>query len=157
MDIAELFPAECVFLDVEVPDKTVLLDRLAGEGARRLGLAEAEVTGPLRAREKLGATGLGRGIAMPHARLDAGAPLGLVARLAHPVDYESRDEVPVDLVFLVLWPESVAEDFLPTLAALVRSLRDPELPGLLRAAPSAEAAHAALRRLAPAASTARPA
>ena len=84
-----------------------LLQALAAEAASRLGRPEGEILGALQARERLGSTALGRGVALPHARLAGDdPPVVLFARLRRPIDYEARDEEPVDLVILILWPEA---------------------------------------------------
>lgn len=131
-------PARDVLLDLAPQNKREVLEMLAGEAARRLARSEAEILGALRDREALGSTALGRGVALPHARLEGDSPpLMLFARLRHPVDYEARDEEPVDLVILVLWPEAEAEGFLPALSVTCRALREPQALRRLRAAGSA--------------------
>lgn len=127
-----------VMLDLAVPSKRALLQALAAEAARRLGRPEGEILDALQARERLGATGLGRGVGLPHAQIPGGAPpVMLFARLAKPVDYEARDDEPVDLVILVLWPEAEREGFLPALSETCRALREPASLRRLRAATTA--------------------
>lgn len=127
-----------VVLDLAVPSKRALLQALAAEAARRLGRPEGEILDALQAREKLGATGLGRGVGLPHAQIPGEAPpVMLFARLRKPVDYEARDDEPVDLVILVLWPEAEREGFLPTLSETCRALREPASLRRLRAATTA--------------------
>ena len=136
-----------VVLDLEAGSKRTLLDAIAREAAQRLGRPQAEILGALQAREALGSTALGRGVALPHARLAGDdPPLMLFARLRRPVDYEARDEEPVDIVILVLWPEAAAEGFLPALAETCRALREPQALRRLRAATSAEEIVALLDR-----------
>lgn len=129
-----------IILDLDVESKQALLQALARRAAERLGRDDQEVAAVLIARERLGTTALGRGVALPHARLAGGdPPLMLFARLRRAIDYEARDDEPVDLAFAVLWPEDAAEGFLPALSGLCRSLRDPAfLLGLRRAATPAE-------------------
>lgn len=128
-----------VLLDMAASSKRGLLETAAREAAHRLGRPQAEILGALQAREALGSTALGRGVALPHAQLAGdGPPLMLFARLRRPVDYEARDEEPVDLVILVLWPEASPEGFLPALAETCRAVRDPQALRRLRAAGSAE-------------------
>jgi PTS system nitrogen regulatory IIA component len=133
-------PLDDIVLDLDVAGKPALLQALASRAAQRLGRDEQEVSAALLARERLGTTALGRGVALPHARLAGGdPPLMLFARLRHAIDFEARDEEPVDLVFAVLWPEESAEGFLPALSGLCRSLREPAiLLGLRRAVTPAE-------------------
>jgi PTS system nitrogen regulatory IIA component len=128
-----------VFLDLDASSSRNLLDTLAREAAHRLGRPQAEILGALQAREALGSTAIGRGIALPHARLVGDdPPLMLFARLRRPIDYDARDEEPVDIVILVLWPEASPEGFLPALAETCRAVREPQALRRLRAATSAE-------------------
>lgn len=97
-------------------------------------------------RERLGSTALGRGVALPHARLaQTDRPALIFARLRPPIDFDARDGEPVDLVFLVLWPAAAAEGFLPALAEICGVLREPRLLRQLRRAASAGQALALLR------------
>jgi len=129
-----------ILLDLDLRSKDAVLETLAARAARRLGRGGDEVEAALVARERLGTTALGRGVALPHAQLAGDdPPLMVFARLRRPVDFEARDEERVDLVFAVLWPQESAEGFLPALSGLCRSLRDPAfLLGLRRAATEAE-------------------
>lgn len=131
-----------VILDLDAATKQDVLRLLSAEAAGRLGRPEREVLDALAARERLGSTALGRGVALPHARLSGSSPpLALLARLRRPVDFEARDEEPVDLVILVLWPSASPEGFLPALSGIVGPLRDPQaLRRLRRARTPAEAA-----------------
>jgi PTS system nitrogen regulatory IIA component len=141
MTIVDLFPTTSGILSLGPASKAELLDLLAAEAASRLGRRKEEILQPLLGREKLGSTALGRGVALPHTRLDwLDAPLAILARLTHPIDFDARDGEPVDLVFLVLWPEAASEGFLPALSGICRALRDNQLPRQLRQARSAEGA-----------------
>lgn len=138
MPIADLFPATDGILTLSPSGKKDLLDMLAVEVAARLVHPKDKVLDAILAREKLGSTALGRGVALPHARVDwLDAPVAILARLTRPIDMEARDGEPVDLVFLVLWPESASEGFLPALSSICRVLRDNQLPRQLRHAQSA--------------------
>jgi PTS system nitrogen regulatory IIA component len=139
MGIADRIRPADVVLDIQVTSKRGLLDMLAAEAAQRLGRPAEAILDALKSREKLGSTALGRGIALPHARLGGDfQPLVLITRLDTPIDFEARDEVPVDLVILVLWPEAEADGFLPALSATCRALRKPQALRRLRAASSGE-------------------
>ena len=140
MRVDNLPALDDIILDLDVGGKPALLEALAVRAAGRLGRDGQEVAAALAARERLGTTALGRGVALPHARLPGGdAPLMLFARLRRAIDFEARDHEPVDLVFAVLWPEEAAEGFLPALTGLCRKLREPAfLMGLRRAATPAE-------------------
>lgn len=147
MAMSHRISADDVVLDLGAGSKRTLLQMLAGEAARRLGRDEAEILAALTDREALGSTGLGRGIALPHARLPGDQPpLILFVRLSRPIDYEARDDEPVDLVILVLWPEAAAEGFLPALSDTCRGLRNPQALRALRSAASAEEVAALLDR-----------
>ena len=103
MSITDHLSATDVILDLDAPNKRTVLQFLATEAANRLGRPEGEISEALQARERLGSTALGRGIALPHARIEGDLlPVVLVARLQRPVDFEARDEEPVDLVILCL-------------------------------------------------------
>jgi PTS system nitrogen regulatory IIA component len=134
-----------VILNLRVRDKGALLDELA----RRVdapGLAPDAIAAALKGREELGSTGLGRGFALPHARLpDLRIFIGLLARLARPIDYAAIDGEPVDLVFLLLIPQQ--ESTVPesaavsTLAAIARRFRDEDTLAKVRAAATAAEIH----------------
>ncbi|WP_137181747.1 PTS sugar transporter subunit IIA [Roseomonas sp. AR75] len=139
MGITDHLSAADVILGLDVPTKSAVLQRLATEAAQRLGRPEAEVLDAIESRERLGSTALGRGVALPHARMEGDAPpVVLFARLRHAVEFEARDEEPVDLVILVLWPDESPEGFLPMLSDTCRSLRDAQILRRLRAAAAPE-------------------
>lgn len=141
MAISDLFPAADGIISLSPSGKADLFDQLSAEMAARLGQPRERVLDAIQAREKLGSTALGRGVAMPHARVDwLDAPAAVLARLTRPIEMEARDGEPVDLVFLVLWPEASSEGFLPALSNICRVLRDNQLPRQLRQARSASEA-----------------
>jgi PTS system nitrogen regulatory IIA component len=138
MPLGEIIGADCVEVGLRVTDKAQLLHELAGRAASRLGLDRRVIFDALIARENLGSTGLGRGFALPHARLDAlSRPFALFVRLARPIDFAAIDERPVDLVILLLSPQNGGNQHLATLAALSRPLREPEFVQRLRQAKDA--------------------
>ena len=127
MRITDHLSAADVILDLGATTRAAVLQRLAAEAAARLGRTDAEVLDALQARESLGSTALGRGVALPHARLGGDLrPVALFARLRRPVEFDARDEEPVDLVILVIWPDASPEGFLPMLSETCRALREPE-------------------------------
>jgi PTS system nitrogen regulatory IIA component len=139
MGITDHLSAADIILDLDATTKAAALQRLAAEAADRLGRPEEEVLEAIQARERLGSTALGRGVALPHARLEGDPhPVVLLARLRRPVEFDARDEEPVDLVILVLWPEASPEGFLPMLSETCRSLREPQTLRRLRAAAAPE-------------------
>jgi len=135
MGISDLLSTADVILGLDAATKQDVLRLLSAEAAGRLGRNEQEVLGALAMRERLGSTALGRGVALPHAQLAGSSPpFALLARLHRPVDFEARDDEPVDLVILVLWPEASPEGFLPALSTIVRALREPQVLRRLRRA-----------------------
>jgi len=142
MALGELIGPDQVVVDLRVADKTQLLSELARRAAAVLALEQPVLLRALQAREQLGSTGLGRGFALPHARLPRMPRVyALLARLARPIDYDSVDDKPVDLVVLLLTQESAANQHLATLAALSRPFRDAAFAQQIRKAPDAAAMH----------------
>ena len=121
-------------------DKQAVLEHLAALFARAWGLDAALVLEHLEEREKLGSTGFGRGVAIPHARIPGiNRPLTAVLRLARPIDFAAADGLPVDIVFGLLSPENSGATHLRALAAISRLLRDEAVHEALSDAPDAEA------------------
>ena len=146
MEIADLLAGpDAVLASVKASGKKALLAELAGRAATVFKFDERRLFDRLLERERLGSTGIGGGIAIPHGRM-AGIdrPYGLFARLGHPVDFDSIDERPVDLVFLLVAPEGAGADHLKALARVSRLLRDRALVDKLRATESADALYALL-------------
>jgi PTS system nitrogen regulatory IIA component len=142
MTIAEIIAADRVVVGLRVADKAQLLLELAGRAAIALGIDRHVIFDALQGRENLGSTGLGKGFALPHARLDAlSEPFALFIRLARPIDFAAIDDRPVDLVILLLGPADNGNQHLATLAALSRPLRDAAFVQKLRHAPDAAAVH----------------
>ena len=142
MTLAALIPPEHVFVAVRAADKALLLQELARRAGAALGVPAGEIAAALAAREALGSTGVGAGIAVPHAQLPSLAgPAAFLARLERPVDYLSVDGRPVDLVFLLLAPPAARAEHLAALAAGTRRLRDAATAAALRAAATATAMH----------------
>ena len=135
MAISDKFTAADVLLDVNAGSKRGLLETLAEEASGRLGRPSQEILEALQARERLGSTALGKGVALPHAELrDGGRPIVLFARLRRPIDFDARDDEPVDIVFLVLWPNGTGKGLLPAMSEICRSLREPQMLRRLRLA-----------------------
>jgi len=145
MPIGDLIGSDRVVVGLRVADKTQLLQDLAGRASAALGLDRREIFDALQARENLGSTGLGKGFALPHARLNAvREPFALFVRLARPIDFMSVDELPVDLVILLLTPANGGNQHLATLAALSRPLRNDNFVQRLRQAQDASVLHGIL-------------
>ena len=133
MTITDFLAPQHVVLDVRLPDKRRLLEDLARRAAATLALDAGFIQGALEAREALGSTGVGGGIALPHARLaQVRRPSGLMLRLRPGIAYEAIDEQPVDLVCLLLIPAETPSEPLNALACVARRLRDPRLVAALR-------------------------
>ncbi|HME22027.1 MAG TPA: PTS sugar transporter subunit IIA [Acetobacteraceae bacterium] len=142
MTIGEIIGPDQVVVGLRVADKAQLLQDLAGRAATVLGLDRRMIFDALLARENLGSTGLGKGFALPHARLEAlSETFAMFVRLARPIDFAAIDERPVDLVILLLSPADGGNHHLATLAALSRPLRDAAFVQRLRQAPDAAALH----------------
>ena len=125
MDIGDFIAADRVVLDLRVRDKAQLLQELARRVAVSGEVPANEILAALRSREELGSTGLGKGFALPHARIDGLTRfVGLFARLARPIDYDAIDGAPVDLVFLLLMPPEAGNNNVAALAAVSRRFRD---------------------------------
>ena len=145
MKIGDVIGLNQVIVGLRVADKAQLLQELARRAAAAVALDQRTILDALLARENLGSTGLGKGFALPHARLTTlPAPFALFVRLARPIDFASIDDRPVDLVILLLTPASAGSEHLATLAALSRPLRDAAFVQRVRQAPDATALHTLL-------------
>jgi len=145
MEIAELITPEGVVPNLRATSKKQALQELARRAAEITGLAERAIFDVLIERERLGTTGVGNGIAIPHGKLASLTRIyGLFARLERPIDFESIDEQPVDLIFLLLAPESAGADHLKALARISRLLRDKAVCEKLRATETAAGLYALL-------------
>jgi PTS system nitrogen regulatory IIA component len=145
MEINELISAESVIPNLRASSKKQALQDLARRAADITGLHERAIFDVLMERERLGTTGVGNGIAIPHGKMaNLDRLYGLFARLEHSVDFQSIDEQPVDLIFLLLAPESAGADHLKALARVSRLLRDGSVCEKLRGTNDAEALFALL-------------
>ncbi|MEO3386824.1 PTS IIA-like nitrogen regulatory protein PtsN [Mesorhizobium sp. CAU 1741] len=142
MDLSDLIEVSAVMPALKANSKKQLLQLLAEKAAAVTGLPEREVFDTILQRERLGSTGVGNGIAIPHGKLP-GIPriTGIFARLESPVDFEALDDQPVDLVFLLLAPEGAGADHLKALSRIARVLRDPEIVAKIRGTKDAAAIH----------------
>ena len=133
MKIGDFIPPENVLLNLPASNKRDCLRALSDRAARSLELDGKLILHTLLAREALGSTGLGDGVAIPHARVPKiQLPFGLFARLDRPLDFDAIDAQPVDLVVLLLFPEVPQGDQLNVLACTARYLRDREFADRLR-------------------------
>ena len=147
MDLGELLDPSAIALRVRASSKRQALSVVAEIAARTLDVPAAEITSKLMARERLGSTGVGHGVAVPHARLKGLERMhGVFVRLDEPVDFGSVDEQPVDLFFALLAPADHPAEHLRALAKVSRALRQSDLREHLRQAHSADAVRALLVR-----------
>jgi PTS system nitrogen regulatory IIA component len=145
MVIADLLSPQAVAAKLRGANKKQALQELAKRAAPHLGCDEKRLFEILMERERLGSTGIGNGVAVPHGRLAGmAAPKGFFARLEKPVDFEAVDSRPVDLIFLLLTPEGASGDHLKALALVSRLLRDRAICEKLRGTDRAEALYALL-------------
>ena len=139
-DFSDLLRPDAVAAGLPVVSKKALFAQLGGLARQVLGLEPRLVAERLGERERIGSTGFGGGVAIPHARLPGlTAPVGLFARLAQPIEYQAVDDLPVDLVFALLSPERTGSDHLKALARVSRRLRDRAFLAKLRGAGSPDA------------------
>jgi len=145
MDLGDLIPADAVVASLKVKNKKQLLQELSARAARLTGLEERYIFDSLLQRERLGSTGLGQGIAIPHGKF-AGLKqiVGIFARLDNPVDFDAVDGEPIDIVFLLLAPEGAGADHLKALARVSRFLREGSAVEKLRASKDAAAIYAVI-------------
>ncbi len=125
---------------VEAPSKADIFEKLADRFARVYALDCEAVLAGLHAREAIGSTGFGRGVAIPHARAESlSRPAAVFLKLAAPVDFDAADDVPVDLVFGLISPQNAGVGHLHALAAISRMMRDEGMRKALVDAPGSEA------------------
>ena len=150
MELADILSEESVLACPDVKDKTTLLTQLSRKAATLTGYDAETILETIEAREALGSTGLGNGIAVPHGKL-AGLKgvTAVFARLAHPVEFDSVDEQPVDLVCLLLAPVGAGADHLKALARVARLLRTESLVDSLRASNDPQRLYALLTQAVP--------
>ena len=145
MALNDIVAANAVIPALQVNGKKHAIQEIAARAAELSGLGERTIFETLLQREKLGSTGIGHGIAIPHGKLPKLDRLfGLFARLDRPIDFESLDGQPVDLIFLLLAPEGAGADHLKALARVARLLRDPDTANKLRESSDADALYAVL-------------
>lgn len=145
MEIADLISPRGIIANLRVTSKKQALQELAKRAAALTGQPERTVFEVLIERERLGTTGVGHGIAIPHGKLPGLDRLyALFARLETPIDFDAIDEQPVDLVCVLLAPETAGADHLKALARVSRLLRDRAVCEKLRGTDGPEAIHALL-------------
>jgi PTS system nitrogen regulatory IIA component len=145
MPITDLVAPNAIIPALKVNGKKQALQEIAAKAAELTGQSDRTILEILMQRERLGSTGVGNGVAIPHGKLaKLNKVLGLFARLERPIDFEALDGQPVDLVFLLLAPEGAGADHLKALARVARLLRDPEVARKLRDSRDTQALYAVL-------------
>jgi nitrogen PTS system EIIA component len=143
--ISDLAGPDAIVPNLKAATKKQALQELARTAAALTGVPEAVILDVLMKRERLGSTGLGQGVAIPHGKIEGLTRLqGVFARLAAPIDFDAVDDKPVDLIFVLLVPGHAGADHLKALARVSRLLRDQALCEKLRGSDSADAIYALL-------------
>jgi PTS system nitrogen regulatory IIA component len=144
-DLSDILAVDRIDAALSVSNKRALLQQLASLSSRRIGIDSKDIFAALSERERLGSTGFGAGVAIPHGKLEAlPRVFGYFARLNAPIEFQSADKLPVDLVFLLLSPTDAGADHLKALARVSRALRDKQTLAKLRGARSKDAIFALL-------------
>ena len=145
MEISDLLSPDAVFANAKAASKKQLLQDLSERAASLTGIPQRRIFETLNERERLGSTGMGQGVAIPHGHIEGVERMtGLFVRMSTPVEFEAMDEQPVDLVFLLLAPPGAGADHLKALARASRLLRNRSICEKLRAATDAAALFALL-------------
>lgn len=141
--VPNLITSDCVMASLRAANKKQLLQELARKAATLTGQGEDAIYEVLAERERLGTTGIGHGIAIPHGKLPGlDRVYGVFARLERPIDFDAIDDQPVDLVFLLLAPANSGSDHLKALAKVSRMLRDRRLCEKVRGSTTCDAIYA---------------
>ena len=145
MPLTDLVAPTAIIPALKVNGKKQALQEIAAKAAALTGQSDKAIFEILLQREKLGSTGVGNGVAIPHGKLPKLSKVfGLFARLERPIDFESLDGQPVDLIFLLLAPEGAGADHLKALARVARLLREAEMVARLRESRDPDALYAVL-------------
>ena len=145
IEIAELLTPRSVVAHLRVGNKKQALQEVARRAALATGVAERRIYDVLNERERLGTTGIGRGVAVPHGKLNELTGLyAMFARLDRPIPFDAIDNQPVDLLFVLLAPENAGAEHLRALARISRLLRDDATCEKLRGTDNADALYALL-------------
>ena len=146
MDLGDLVTEEGIIPSLKATTKKQSLQELASHAEKLTGISQREIFDTLLQRERLGSTGLGRGLAVPHVKFRSLSEIVCIfARLDEPIDFEAQDDEPVDLIFLLLAPEHASGDHLKALAKISRLLRQPEVSSQLRGSRDRDAILSVLR------------
>ena len=139
MTISALLSPDRIFIDTDISSKKRLLEFIANTVASKFDLPQPALYNNLLDRERLGSTGLGKGFAIPHARLvDLDKTIACFIRLDHPVNFGAPDDQPVDLVFTIIIPENATDEHLKILSSLAKIFSQSEICEAIRNADSGE-------------------
>ena len=145
MKISDILSTDAIFAEIDADSKRQFLQELSSRAALIAQVDERTLVEAILERENLGSTGYGRGTAFPHARVDGAKSVkAIFARLTSAIDFEAVDNKPVDLVFMLISPETNGADHLTALATLSRILKNDETCEKLRKAKSKEEIYAIL-------------
>ena len=145
MDLGDLITPDAVAVSIKANSKKQVIQELATRAAKETGCDQREIFDTLLQRERLGSTGVGRGVAIPHGKLPSISKIFcMFARLDQPIDFDTVDDEPVDLLFVLLAPESAGADHLKALARISRLLREPGAVEKLRGTQESAAIYAVL-------------
>lgn len=146
MKISDILSIDCIFDEIKANNKRQLLQELSSKAAKFIELDERTLAEAVIERENLGSTGYGKGTAFPHARIDhAKGVKAVFARLSSPIDFNAIDAKPIDLVFMLISPETNGADHLTALATLSRILKNEDTCEKLRKAKSKDELYAILK------------
>ena len=149
MSLNDLISPEAILPALRANTKKQALQEISEKAAALSGLAAREIFDALLQRERLGSTGVGNGIAIPHGKLAKVQHIfGLFARLDRPIEFEALDGAPVDLMFLLVAPETAGADHLKALAQVARMFRDPAFVAKIRATRDPSALYSVLTQTA---------
>jgi len=145
MDLTDLIAPDSIICPLRANSKKQVLQELANKAAELTGLDGRDIFETILQRERLGSTGIGHGLAIPHGKLEGiNRIFGIIARLSSPVDFEAVDEQPVSIVFLLLAPENAGADHLKALALVSRLVKDKSTLDKIRYADNARSIYAIL-------------
>ncbi|MEM9207003.1 MAG: PTS sugar transporter subunit IIA [Pseudomonadota bacterium] len=139
MELSDFIASNAVLVDLKVTSKKQLLTALSEDAGLTLGIESRDIFDTLLQREKLGSTGIGDGVAIPHGKLRSiDAVFGLIATLASPIEFDAPDDKPIDIVFVLLAPENAGADHLKALARIARFVKSETVLDQLRSARTKE-------------------
>jgi PTS system nitrogen regulatory IIA component len=142
-ELSDILSPDAIQAALSVPNKKVLFQQLSAAAGKIVGIEPKTIVERLVERERLGSTGFGGGVAIPHGKIDGlDRVVGVFARLAQPIDFNAIDDMPVDIVFLLLSPPDAGVEHLKALARVSRKLRDRSFVAKLRGAGSEDALYA---------------